>query len=85
LKNYWVNLLAYKITGWEKSERLILDQRFINKGSGTTNFQSEPRHNIKYLLELLAFIKSYSDDHLMILSAFSETTLTFRVFDQNFF
>jgi len=85
LKNYWVNLLAYEIIGWNKSERLVLDQRFIIEGRGTTNFQSEPRHNIKYLLELLDFIKSYSDDHLMILDAFSETTLTFRGVDRNSF
>jgi hypothetical protein len=85
LKNYWVNLLVYEITGWKKSDRLILDQRFIIEGGGTTNFPSEHRHNIKYLLELLDFIKSYSDDHLMILTAFSETTLTFRGVDRNSF
>jgi hypothetical protein len=77
LKNYWVDWLIYEIAGWEKSENLI-----VNKKSEHF-FLSKPRRNVKYLVELLELIKAHSEDHLIVLSAFSEKALVLNEIERD--
>jgi hypothetical protein len=73
LKEYWEDWLIYEIAGWERSERPTVNT--INKEGVKSFMPSKPRHNIKYLVELLELIKAHSEDHLIILAPFNEKAL----------
>jgi hypothetical protein len=79
LKNYWVDWLLYEKADWKRSEHLI-----INKDAKPT-FSSKPRRNVKYLVELLELIKTNSEDHLIVLSAFSDRALVLNKTERDSF
>ena len=75
LKKYWGEFLVHEIIGWKKSEHMILDKRFFSGESEAAELASIPKRNVKYFLELLSLIKKTSNNHLIVLSPFSERVM----------